>query len=150
VIEHEDNNETDDERKIILEATRKAMDYLARRDHSELELKRKLQKKFSKAVAVRAILKCYESGWMSSEEELVERAVISLERKNKSYRKISDFLRRRGLQPPSYNSENEMEKAYRIIEKWANEAPSREDIFRLLHNRGFDKSTIRKVCYDIC
>lgn len=140
---------SDFEVKEIQRATKKAMDYLARRDHSELELKNKLLRHFTPRVTVAALLKCYESGWMSTEEELVERAVLSLERKLKSHQKLVQFLRKRGLPSPPFDSDNEIEKARQVVAKYASDESTREDLFRLLHNRGFDKSTIRKVCYDL-
>ena len=124
------------------------MDYLARRDHSEKELREKLGKNFTSEEVENAIRECKENHWMSPPEELAERVALSMNRKLKSYNYIKNFLSKKGLPAVPFKSAIEKEKALALIAKLGAEDREYEALFRLLKNRGFDKDTIKKVIHE--
>lgn len=126
------------------------MDLLARRNHSELELRRKLADDYAEDDITDAIRIAQESGWMPPAEEIAERVAVELGRKKKGHRFINRFLRNKGLPPVAKDVDAEVEKACAIVHsKMKSEGPfDREQqikIWRLLANRGFDDDTIRRV-----
>ncbi|MES2964546.1 MAG: regulatory protein RecX [Bdellovibrionota bacterium] len=126
------------------------MDLLARRNHSELELKQKLEGLFPADDIIDAIRNAQDNGWMPPAEEIAERVAIELGRKRKGHRFINQFLRNKGLPPVSKDADGEIEKARAIVfSKLRKEGPfdatERAKIYRLLTNRGFEDDTIRRV-----
>ncbi len=133
----------------------KVMDYLARRNHSELELRRKLNRYFKdepenlqKIDA--AIEFAKTSGWMPPPEVLSGELTRQLGRRKKSHRYIEQALRSKGLPPAPKDLEAEIKKAQQLIDsKLAKDPPfdyeQKKKIHRLLSNRGFDLDTIKKV-----
>ncbi|HVK62493.1 MAG TPA: hypothetical protein VM432_13125, partial [Bdellovibrionales bacterium] len=64
-------------------AREKVMDFLARRNHSELELRQKLSRTYPEHEVEEAIAFAKENNWMAQPEELAERVAIELGRRNK-------------------------------------------------------------------
>lgn len=126
------------------------MDLLARRNHSELELRRKLADDYAEDDITAAIADAQENGWMPPAEEIAERVALELGRKKKGHRFINQFLRNKGLPPVAKDAEAEVEKAMAIVAtKMKSEGPfnraEQMKIYRLLANRGFEDETIRRV-----
>jgi regulatory protein len=126
------------------------MDLLARRNHSELELRRKLADDYAADDITDAIRIAQESGWMPPAEEIAERVAVELGRKKKGHRFINQFLRNKGLPPVAKDVDAEVEKALAIVHaKMKSDGPfdrtEQMKIRRLLANRGFDDDTIRRV-----
>jgi SOS response regulatory protein OraA/RecX len=155
-------------------AREKLMDYLARRLHSELELRTKLAKSeiYSGDEIEAAIAFAKESNWMMPPEEISERVSIEMGRKRKGHRFINQFLKTKGLPPIEKDPDEELRKAAAVLVKmsqpparprraagWAGLAKSfeeslqerlqaqkeRQKLQRLLLNRGFDEDTIRRA-----
>ncbi len=131
----------------------KLMDFLARRDHSELELRQKLGRDYPTDEIDIAIEFARNRGWLLAPEELAEKATEQLNRKNKGTRYIQKFLQTRGLPFLPKDSGQELEKARNLVQsKLRHEAPysyeEQKKIGRYLVNRGFDEETIRKVMYE--
>lgn len=127
------------------------MDLLARRNLSATELRRKLAAyEFSDSEIDDAIELAERKKWISPPAELAEKVIQDLTRKKKSARYINHFLEDKGLPASEFDAEAEVEKALNIVqnkltkEKGFN-AEEKQKILRLLTNRGFDSSTIRKV-----
>jgi len=128
----------------------KAMDFLARRDHSELELREKLQRHFSLEEIDTVILEVKERGWILPPQELSDKVNEQLHRKNKGYLYICHFLRKRGLPEVARNPDIELEKALSLIESKHSEFLNKPNkLASLLKNRGFDTETIGKVIHEI-
>ena len=129
-------------------ARTKVMDLLARRDHSELELCRKLAPHFPTDEILEAIAFARENNWLAPQEVIAERAAQALARKNKSHRYISRFLQNRGLPPMARDREGEVAKALAIVKPFLARRQNfevyqaRRKIIRLLINRGFDSETV--------
>lgn len=134
-------------------ARNKLMDLLARRDHSEQELRTKLRRrKFSEEEIDRAISEARDHNWMAPPKEIGEKYAQSLHNKNKGIHYINHQLQSKGLPTLAMDSDLELEKAQRVVE---NKFPDlkkldRDDkgrVARLLSARGFDSDTIRKIIF---
>lgn len=140
-------------------ARNKMMDLLARRDHSEKEIRTKLkEREFSQDEIETAIRYGRENKWLPDTPDenlkLAQRMATGLHRKNKGIQYINHFLKQKGLPPISLEQDVELEKAQQLIEnKFSGKLPvTREErakrkahIGRFLLSRGFTMDTIRKV-----
>ncbi len=134
-------------------AREKVMDLLARRDHSELELKRKLAAHYEAKEIEDAIQFAKESKWMKPPEELAQTVASQLGRRGKGTRYIQRFLRSKGWPGVRKDADDEREKALELIAiKLRREPPfafeEQAKIARLLKNRGYDDETIRRVIHE--
>lgn len=141
-----------------LAAKRKTMDLIARRDHSEKELRKKLCEKFAdeqdglKAIE-EAITYAKENNWLGDPLTLAHRFGDMLHRRNKGIYYINNYLKGKGLPALEMDRALELEKAWRIVKNKYEEDYkfSREEkvrVGRLLASRGFDSETVRKVLYE--
>ncbi len=132
-------------------ASRKVMDMLARRSLSATELRRKLAAhEFTNTEIEDAIEFAQKNHWISSPQDLAEKVIEDLSRKNKSALFIEQYLEDKGLPVSQVDPKAEFEKALNIVQtKLAKEKgfdfEEKKKIHRLLTNRGFDSTTIRKV-----
>jgi len=145
--------------KVRKTARHKVMDLIARRDHSELELRRKLANaEYSAEEIEDAIAYARQNRWLAPPEELAKRVAARLDSKRKGHRYIELFLRSKGLPSIEKDTENEISKGRALVlskigaqlrESLDSGAQidyeSRKKIHRLLANRGFDDETIRQV-----
>lgn len=135
-----------------MSALRKVMDLLARRDHSEKELRKKLKERFSEEEIEKAVGQARDRGWLGDENVLADRAAQFLHRRHKGIRAINHQLRERGLPSVAADPEQELEKALHLAEtKLKGAPPTRElkaKIARFLLSRGFDSEIVRKVVYE--
>ncbi|WP_374029622.1 regulatory protein RecX [Bdellovibrio bacteriovorus] len=150
--------EEKDPQKTRQAAKRKVMDLLARRDHSEKELRKKLREKFSDDelagdVVDEAIEFAKDNNWLGDPADLAHRMAEMLHRRNKGIHYINNYLREKGLPAVESDRDLELEKALSIVKNKYDEDHkfSREDkakVGRLLASRGFDSETVRKVIYE--
>ncbi|MGZ3771147.1 MAG: regulatory protein RecX [Bdellovibrio sp.] len=139
-------------------AKKKVMDLLARRDHSEKELRKKLLEKFadidgSKEIVEEAINFAKDNNWIGDPQNLATQMANVLHRKKKGIQYINNYLREKGLPSVEIDRDHELEKALSIVNNKFDENYefSREDkakVGRLLISRGFDAETVRKVIYE--
>ncbi len=132
---------------------KKIMDLLARRDHSELELRRKLSADYEADQIRDAIEFAKQNKWLRDPTELALAVAAELGRKNKGAQYIQAFLSSRGLPSVSRDVNEEHRKALELIATKLRAQPPFEvefknKIVRLLKNRGFDDETIRKVIHE--
>ncbi|MNJ92766.1 recombination regulator RecX [compost metagenome] len=146
-----------DPKKTKAAAKRKVMDLLARRDHSEKELRKKLKERFSDEDGLEAIDEAIEfakdNRWLGDPTDLAHKMADLLHRRNKGICYINNYLREKGLPDVDVDQELELEKALSIVKNKYDEDYefSREDkarVGRLLASRGFDSATVRKVIYE--
>jgi regulatory protein len=147
-----------DPKKVRQAAKRKVMDFIARREHSEKELRKKLKESFVDSDSVdevidEAIEFAKENRWLGDPAELAQRLSDMLHRRNKGIHYINNYLREKGLPPVSADRDLELEKALALVKnKYSEEYEfSREDkakVARFLASRGFDSDTVRKVVYE--
>ena len=139
-------------------AKRKVMDLLARRDHSEKELRTKLKEKFDEAddgmdAVEEAIAFARDNNWLGDPTTLAYKMADMLHRRNKGIVYINQYLRQKGLPDVDVDKDLELEKALSIVKNKYDEDYkfSREDkarVGRMLASRGFDSETVRKVIYE--
>ena len=144
--------------KIRQAAKRKVMDIIARRDHSEKELRTKLRDKFgdeddSAEIINEAIDFAKDQNWLGDPAALAQRFADMLHRRNKGIYYINNFLKEKGLPTIDVDRHLELEKALSIVKNKYDENHkfSREEkarVGRLLATRGFDSETVRKVIYE--
>lgn len=144
--------EENDEHKERLRALNKVADYLARRDHSELELRTKLGKHFESSTIDWAIQEAQESNWLGDPQEIAERAALSLHRKRKGYLYIKRFLKEKGLPNVNRDETLEYEKAEDLLQdkfgKFSDFSyEEKQKAFRFLINRGFEDSLIKDIIF---
>lgn len=136
------------------------MDLLARRDHSETEIRKKLRLKFTGDEIDRAIDYGKKHGWLPNSEEAIQalahKTAESLHRKKKGMLYINKFLAEKGLPELGTDDQRELDKAQSLVENKISklEGKTREEkdkakakIGRFLVARGYDLSTVRRVIY---
>ena len=126
------------------------MDLLARRNHSEKELREKGQRKgYTDEEIEEAISICRESNWMLPPEELSELVVAELNRKRKGYRFIRSYLDQKGLPQVDIDLETELEKCLDLANRLMDKKPLKKaTLVSRLSSRGFLDETIRTVVFD--
>ena len=134
-------------------AVQKIMEYQSRRDHSEWELRRKLGRFYSQEEIEQALKMASDQDLLANPSDLAERTSRVLHERKKGYLFIRNYLKEKGLTLPQRNEDLEIEKAVDIvIRKFHKRAPfsykEQTQVYRLLHNRGFDEETIRKVIHE--
>lgn len=132
----------------------KLVRFLARRDHSELELREKLGRTFTSETVEKTIETARERKWLASPEELAERVASGLSSKKKGQLYISNYLRKKGLPAVDGDVDMELEKArellldrYECYENWQ-DYETKLKAYRFLANRGFEDQVIKKVLYE--
>lgn len=139
------------------------MEMLARREHSEKELREKLQNyEFSAADIETALAFGKNKGWIpdtpEAAQDLADRTAESLRRKGKGIHYINEILRLKGLPLQRAVEEDELEKAFGLVKtKYSKlhsktaEMPQEErekseaKVARFLASRGYEMDIIRKV-----
>jgi regulatory protein len=131
-------------------AKKKVMDLLARREHSEQELRAKLH---DLEGVEEAIAHAKDKNWLGDPADLASRMADTLHGKNKGIEYINQYLHEKGLPSVETDCALELEKALAIVKNKYDEDYefSREDkarVGRMLASRGFDSETVRKVIYE--
>jgi regulatory protein len=154
-------------------AKNKLMDLIAVRDHSELELRRKLKAalvraKYSVDVTDVQILAAVENalqfargkGWLQAPVDLAEKTAMALHRRGKGILYINAYLSEKGLPAIDSDVDLELDKAQALVETMklktfdflklpADEKNKlRTRWSRQLASRGYDEEIVRKVIYE--
>ncbi len=135
---------------------KKMMDLMAVRDHSEQELRAKLEQKFhgaddaSEAIEA-AIEYAQQNNWLGNPAALSEKTAEELHRKHKGILFINNYLEQKCLPPVLTDDDLELEKALHLVKNKYREEDLKYEadrIARFLTSRGFDTETVRKVIYE--
>lgn len=134
-------------------ARNKMLDLLARRDHSEKELRSKLLEKFAPEEVEKAIEFAKDRNWLGDESRIAQQFAESLHKKRKGMSYINHFLKKKGLPSLTKTSELEIEKAKSLMKSKAKGVTSmtrlqKAKYSRFLASRGFDPETIRVALSD--
>lgn len=139
-------------------AVNQMMDILARRDHSEKELRNKLKdKEFPPEEIDRAVEFGKEQGWLPDSLEkaqaLSEKTAAMLKRKGKGPLYIQHYLQKVGLPPVAEEPSEELEKARELAHNKFSDIDKMDrkekgKVARFLISRGFNLDTVRKVIYE--
>lgn len=132
-------------------ALNKLMDFVAQRDHSELELRQKLRlRNFEPADIDWAIERAYENKWIPEAQTLAQKVHDSLDRKNKSYFYIQNYLKDKGLPGTPKNLNIEIEKISHCLNSKfpdfdGSDYEEKQKALAYLHRRGFFLEDINEV-----
>ena len=135
-------------------AHNKMLDLLARRDHSEKELRTKLKKHFTEAEIEKAIEFAKNKKWIPDDETsailLAERAASALHRKKKGILYINHFLGKKWLPKLKADPRLELEKARDLINNKKSKKKNVDNkvMARFLLSRGFEMTTVRKAIHE--
>jgi regulatory protein len=135
------------------------MDLLARRDHSEKEIRKKLkEREFSPEEIEIAIQYGRDHQWLPGTEDenaiLAEKMARGLHHKGKGVIYINHFLKEKGLPPIAQDPDIELEKARQLLENKLSlkDFPDRLErlkhkakLVRFLMARGFSLEIIQKA-----
>lgn len=145
-------------RSPTMTARNKMMDLIAGRDHSEMELRQKLNLDFTPAETDAAIEYGKIHHWIPDTEEaqaqLSQKYAEVLHRKNKGIESINHQLHEKGLPLIESDSRLELEKAFTLVKnKYSvkddvsdeEKAKLEAKVGRFLISRGFDEDTVRQV-----
>ncbi len=133
------------------------MDILARRNHTEKEMRDKLNGKFSSEEIDLAIEFGKTKGWFAASaadlQSRSEEMAARLKSKGKGQLYINQVLEEKGLAPVKMDSEQELEKARELVENKFSDVENMDSkekakVGRFLVSRGFDIEIIRKVIKD--
>lgn len=133
------------------------MDHLARRDHSERELRQKLKGKFEPDEIEHALDYGKEKGWIPEDEEsklrLARKMAEFLHRKLKGIHYINQYLSEKGLPSVETDGERELEKARELLENKFAQADWRDRQMqakagRFLVSRGFEMGVVREILFN--
>lgn len=121
---------------------------LARRDHSVLELKNKLDRWYSPEAVDFALKEAANRRLLRPEQEIAEMANQAYGRKLKSHTYIKHQMKKRGLPTPDLDFTKEQDKINEIIRRRFNRVDlsdyeERVKVMRFLRNRGFDLRSIQ-------
>ena len=138
------------------EAKRKLMDLVARRDHSEKELRKKLGLKTTTEIVEQTIEWAREQNWLAKPEKLKAQFADQLARRGKGIRQINKKLNDLGLGTVKADFEDEYAKAKKLISnKWSSQSfvgldfkeaqKLKAKIVRYLASRGYQNDIISKI-----
>lgn len=124
--------------------------YLARRDHTESEVMKKLIAYHEIDEIENAILRAREARLFANPQVLSQRTAESLLKRGKGSRYVSGYLRAKGLPPTKTDPETELQQAQELVtRRFRFEAPwtreQRQKVQRFLTTRGYSSSVIREV-----
>ena len=127
--------------------------YLAKRDHSAHELRKKMSRRHSPEAIEWALAEAKARNLLLDDHALAEQWAKSLARKKRSQQYITGYLRRHKLPPVTLDKEDELAKCRALLEtkfgKSANfDREEQPKVIRFLRYRGFDGQTIKRVIYE--
>lgn len=139
---------------VLRKALSAAYRFLARRSHSQEELKAKLLKKgFDPAVAAQALGVIAQQGYLNDEQASLQWALNLVEKRCWGRHKVSAYLQRKGIarelidqvQKQVWQEFDESAVARAALKKQyahSSDKPSVERMFRFLKSRGFAQEAI--------
>ncbi|MEC9283858.1 MAG: regulatory protein RecX [Bdellovibrionota bacterium] len=131
----------------------KCIDFLAQRDHSELELREKLfDRSFTEEEIDLAIAELHERSYLLEPEALAQKVASAQARRGKGNRFIQNYLQKKGLPEHHIELNVEVEQAFDLIKRKEKcEPPFSYDmkvkIQGFLANRGYSYEVIQKVVH---
>lgn len=140
----------------LTEAKKKIMDMVARRDHSEKEIRQKLSLHCENEIVEQALIWAQQKNWLASPESLKEKLADQLNKRGQGTHKINQKLVQMGLPSVQADPKLEFEKAKKLaLAKWSSAVfQALEDheaqklqakMIRFLSARGFTCDIISSV-----
>lgn len=133
-----------------LDAFNKLTDYLARRDHSDQELKTKLKRRFTSEAIESALEMAKENNWLKDPSDLAEMVARQLSQKGKGPLYINGYLRKKGLPPVSFDDEEVLKSCQETLEQkypdWQTMSfEEKQKPIRFLLQRGFPERFVFEI-----
>lgn len=134
------------------------MGLLARRDHSEKELREKLKKRdFEVEQIEKALAYAHERNWLGDSARLAQTLAHALHRRGKGIKSINSELAKKGLPRVAADKDLEYKKALALAQKKQQnkkfadlkDPKVRAGLARFLQSRGFPLEIIRKVLQEL-
>jgi regulatory protein len=149
--------------QIYIRAMNTAVRLLARRNHTNYELRQKLkQRKFDTEVITKVLSECERLNYVNDEEtarcyfrELkirgygIRRIRFSMKKKGLAEEIIDELLSKHEHEDELENARRAMEKKMRALSREKDMRKRKEKIFRFLASRGFPGSVISELLRDI-
>ena len=129
--------------KTAATAKKNLLRMLARRDHSEKELGKKLSRDFSEKEISEALNWAREQNWLKVPAELSQKIAQHLNEKLKGIQWINQTLEEKGLPLVSANAEHEIEKARKLLKRKQDVSVEKQKAYLARH--GFEIETMGKV-----
>ena len=140
----------------VQHAKKRIMDYVAKRDHSEKELRQKLKLYAEAEIIDQAIIWAKEQNWLSAPEVLNLKFADQLHRRGKGIRSINQKLKNKGLPTVKSDFETEVVKARKLVRaKWSAEdfeglvfkdsQKLKAKIMRFLIARGYESEIVQDI-----
>jgi regulatory protein len=139
-------------------AQKKMMDYLALRDHTEKELREKLNSLYSLEEIDQAILVAKQNRWIAASAESEHKVSVetakALGKKGRGIGFINQYLEKKGLPEIVLDSASELEKAKSLVEnKYSDlskmDQRQRAKAGRFLLSRGFEMDVVQQIIGDV-
>jgi|GEM_PF-890336 len=140
----------------LSEAKKKLMDFVARRDHTEKELRKKLSLRCEAGIVNKALHWAQEQKWLVPPDKLKTQFAKQLARRGKGIRKINQKLKELGLEAVKSDKSVELVKAKKLVlAKWSADDFAGLDykesqklkarIMRFLITRGYETDIISLI-----
>ena len=140
----------------LAEAKKKLMDFVARRDHTEKELRKKLSLRCDTDVVEKTLAWAQEQNWLAAPEKLKTQFADQLSRRGKGIRKINQKLKELGLETVKSDKDMELLKAKKLVlAKWSaadfkglnfkETQKLKAKIMRFLITRGYESDVVNTV-----
>lgn len=140
----------------LAEAKKKLMDFVARRDHTEKELRKKLSLRCDADVVEKTLAWAQEQNWLAAPEKLKTQFADQLSRRGKGIRKINQKLKELGLETVKSDKNSELLKAKKLVlAKWSaadfknldykETQKLKAKIIRFLITRGYESDVVNTI-----
>ncbi len=140
----------------LSDAKKKLMDFIARRDHSEKELRQKLSLRCAAEVVEKTLAWAQAQKWLTPPEKLKTQFAAQLARRGKGILKINQKLKELGLETVKSEQSAELEKAKKLVlAKWStadfkglaykDAQKLKARIMRFLAARGYESNIISLI-----
>ena len=140
----------------VSHAKKRIMDFVAKRDHSEKELRQKLKLYAEAEIIDQAIIWAKEQNWLSAPDVLKLKFADQLHRRGKGIRTINQKLKMKGLPTVKSDFETEVVKARKLVKaKWSADdfdglvfkesQKLKAKIMRFLMTRGYESEIIQDI-----
>lgn len=129
---------------------------MAKRDHTEKELRKKLLLRCDPEIVEQTMVWAKEQNWLSAPEKLKTQFAEQLSRRGKGVRKINQKLKELGLESIKSDKDNELIKAKKLVNaKWSavdfkgldfkESQKLKAKIMRYLVTRGYESDVVSSI-----
>ncbi len=140
----------------LAQAKKKIMDYVAHRDHSEKELRQKMEHQCASDIIDEALSWAKMQKWLATPEDLTLKLAEQLHQRGQGIEVINQKLEAKGLPQIQSTSDQEFSKACDLVlAKWSknvfNDLTSSESqklkgkIMRFLLSRGYELEIVEQI-----